>query len=287
MAITKTSIANKSMVDLGEELFTDVDTDGTTPADIFNASWETVLGEALNTGPENGWKFSRRTYNLIQRQSSSITAFSDYTGTVAGTVLATDTGHPYITGDLVEISGGSTGSYDGNEVVTRVDANSYYFTATFVATETATAKWTSERFLYRYARPTCTRITTVSSGGIELTDWIREGAYILTNQEATEVDMAYILDVSDVTIANFPWHFVDVLWRRMAACLAYHLQQNRALSNDKLNTLEQIYIPRAIGMDNRERYAKEFSHSWADIGRKTSTIEGDYTISPNTFRPYR
>ena len=48
---TKTQIANKAMIDLGEALFTDVDADGTNPADVFNAAWDIVLPEALKVSP--------------------------------------------------------------------------------------------------------------------------------------------------------------------------------------------------------------------------------------------
>ncbi len=270
---TKTQIANKAMIDLGEALFTDVDTDGTNPADIFNAAWDIALPEMLEEGPEKGWKFAQETFNCILRQTSSITAFADYSGTVAGTVLATDTAHPYLSGNTITISDGSVGAYDGNEVITKVDANSYYFTADFSATETATASWTSEKFNFRFARPTSTRVTTVSVGGIEITDWTRKGEYILTNMEDTEVDMDYILHADDVTIGNFPPHFIDVMWRKMSACLAYDLVQNLTLQNTKIDVLERIYLPRAIGMDNREVFVQESSDSWQAAGRTTTFIE--------------
>lgn len=276
---TKTQITNKAMLDLGEALFVDVDTAGTNPANVVNAAWDIILPEALNHGPEEGWKFANETFNCISRQSSSITVFADHSGTVAGTVLATDTGHPYISGNKITISDGSVGSYDGDQVLTKVDANSYYFTATFVSTETATAKWTSEKFAFRFARPTSTRVTSMSVGGAGISDWVRKGSYILTNQEDTEVDMDYILHADDVTIEDFPPHFVDVLWRRLSACLAYDLVQNQALSTAKLTALERIYLPRAIGLDNREQFVQESSNSWVNAGHSTG-IEGDVPFNP-------
>lgn len=270
---TKTQIANMTMTRMGEALFTDVDSDGTNPANVFNAIWPIVIGESLNIGPELGWKFARRVSNCVQRQSSSITAFADYSGTVAGTVLATDASHPYISGEKVAISDGSTGSYDGDKVITKVDANSYYFTDTFVSTETATAKWTSDDFAYRFPRPTATRITKVMVGGTSLTDWVREGAYILTNQADTEVDMRYVLDEADTTVSNFPPHFIDVLWRKITVHLAYDLIQNKALGDGWLEEIERIYLPRAIGMDAREQYVQEESNSWVNAGRTTTILE--------------
>jgi hypothetical protein len=272
---TKTQIANKAMLDLGEALFTNVDTDGTNPANVVNAAWDVILPEALNTGPEEGWKFASRPFHCIARDSATITAFASATSTTT-TVTAT---HALIAGDQVQIEG--TTSYDGTYAVLSVSTTaSFVITATFVADDaTGTAKWTSESFAYRFARPPSTRVTSVKTGGMELSDWIRQGEYIITNQEDTTVDMNYIMSADDVTITNFPPHFVDVLWRRLSACLAYDLVQNRTLSNDKLTTLEQIYIPRAIGMDNREQYVQESSNSWVSAGHSTG-IEGDFRFDP-------
>ena len=272
---SKTQIANKTMIDLGEALFSDVDTDGTNPANVFNAAWDIALPESLNHGPEEGWKFARRRFHCIQRDSATITAFASASSTTT-TVTAT---HTLLAGDRVTIDG--TTSYDGDYQVVSVSTTvSFVITVAFVADDaTGTAKWTSESFEYRYARPTSTRVTAVKVGGLELTDWVREGNFILTNQEDTEVDMNYIASVDDLTITNFPPHFVDVLWRRLSACLAYDLVQNRALATDKLTALEQIYLPRAIGMDNREQFVQEFSNSWVTAGHSTG-IEGDFPLNP-------
>lgn len=270
---TKTNIANWAMLKVGEAIFTDVDTDGTATADKFNAIYTISLEDVLDNGPEKGWRFANRTFNCIARDSSSITVFADYTGTVSGTVLVTDTSHPYVSGDMITISDGSVGSYDGDEVITVVDSNSYYFTATFVSTETATANWTSQQFIYRYQRPTSIRVTSVQVGGIELTDWIRESNYILTNLEDTEVDMKYIATVANLSESNFTPHFVNALRLKLAAELAYDIVQNSALGDRLLRELEEIVLPRAIGMDNREIYAQESSSSWTEAGHIKQTIE--------------
>lgn len=260
MAVTKTKIANKTMIDLGEALFDDVDTDGTTPADVFNAAWDIILTEMLNSGPEKGWKFAVRKYHGIDRDSVDITALaqaSSTTTTVTGT-------HTLLAGDMVTLDDTNIDdTYDVNSVSTTV---SFVVTAVFTADDTGTAYWTSEEFAYRFARPTSTRIVKVSVGGTEITDWIRQGEFILTNQESSEVDMDYIQHADNVTIANFPPHFVDVMWRRLSAALAFQLVQNRQLAEDKLTALERIYLPRAIGMDNREIYEKEFDNSWQETG---------------------
>jgi len=272
---TKTQIANKAMIDLGEALFIDVDADGTNPANVTNAAWDIILPEALNHGPEDGWKFAVRTFHCVPRDSATITAFASASSTTT-TVTAS---HTLIAGDRVTIAG--TTSYDGDYQVVSVSTTvSFVITVAFVADDaTGTAKWTSESFQYRYARPTSTRVTKVKVGGRELSDWVREGDFILTNQEDTEVDISYIQDASVVVITNFPPHFVDVLWRRLSACLAYDLVQNLQLSTTKLTSLERIYLPRAIGMDNREQFVQEFSNSWVSAGHSTG-IEGDFQFNP-------
>ena len=73
-------------------------------------------------------------YNVvydIHMQSTNITAFADYSGTVAGTVKVTSATHLVQTGMKVTIAG--TTNYDGIYDATRISANEYYITATWVA----------------------------------------------------------------------------------------------------------------------------------------------------------
>lgn len=266
---SKTNIANMAMTRLGEKVFVDVDADGTNPADVVNAIWDVVLEQALYQGPEEGWKFARRRYHGIARESFAITAFASASSTTT-TVTAT---HTLLAGDQVEISG--TTSYDGTyDVVSVTGTTSFVITIAFVADDaTGTAYWTSEELAYRYLIPTVTRITNVQVGGSEITDWVREGSYILTNMESAEVDMLYVLAPANVTVTNFPMHFVEVLWRRLAIHLTYDLVQNANIQQQLLTETEQIYLPRAIGMDNREQYVQESSSAWVDAGRRSSLIE--------------
>ena len=241
---------------------TDVDADGTNPANVFNAIYEIVVAEALEKGPEKGWKFARWRASNIDVDSTSITAFATATST---TTTVTSAAHGLVTNDLATITG--TTNYNGDFAITRVDANSFTIVKAFVSDDaTGTVSWTSHEFAYRYARPTSIAVTTVQFGGAELTDWIREGEWILTSQQATEVDMSYIRVLADLSIANFPPHFVDVLWRRFAAHLAYDLVQNKSLSEQLLSELETIYLPRAVGMDSRVQYVEEFNQRWVEAG---------------------
>jgi len=162
---TQVQIYNLALLRLGEDALT-ATTDDTTPADRCNTVYPLALAETLNMGPEKGWRFARWRISSVDLDEKSITAFADYSGTVSGTVSATATAHGYLTGDLITISDGSVGSYDADYTITRIDADSFYFTETWVSTETATAQWTSEEYAYRFARPTCTRVTSVNVGGI-------------------------------------------------------------------------------------------------------------------------
>lgn len=61
-------------------------------------------------------------------------SLSDYSGTVAGTVLATKATHGMYTGDIVEVTGTSmNGTYE----ITKVDANTFYFTCTYDSGDTS------------------------------------------------------------------------------------------------------------------------------------------------------
>ncbi len=268
MATSKTSIANWAMLKVGEEIFDDVDEDGTATADKVNAIWDLSLEAALDGGPEKGWEFAVRTFHSIDRDEITVTALaqaSSTTTTVTGT-------HALIAGDNVTLGTdlNLAGTYNVNSISTTV---SWVITATFTATDTGTAYWTSEEFAYRFARPTCTRVTSVRVGAVELTDWKRRGSWILTNLEDTEVDMDYILAHGDVTIANFPAHFVEAFRLKLAADLAYDLTQNSALGDRLLQEYEIIVLPRAIGLDNREKYVKESSNSWIAAGHTRQVIE--------------
>ncbi len=270
MSTSKTSIANWAMLKVGEKIFTNVDTDGTATANKVNAIWDLSLEDILDNGPEKGWQFANRTYHGIDRDEIAVTALaaaSSTTTTVTGT-------HTLIAGDKVTLGTdlNIAGTYDVNSVSTTV---SFVITATFTATDTGTAYWTSEEFGYRFARPTCTRVTSVKVGGVEIADWKRKGNYILTNQEDTEVDMDYIFGHTAATldVANFPAHFVNALRLKLAADLAYDLVQNSALSERLLREYEEIVLPRAIGMDNREKYVQESSDSWTAAGHTKQVIE--------------
>jgi hypothetical protein len=115
------------------------------------------------------------------------------------------------------------------------------------------------------SEPHCLRVLAVKVGDLELTDWERMGDYILTNQEDDEVDFLYISRVTDT--GKFPPHFVKVLYTTMAAKLAYRIKESSAHYERLIMELHQEVIPRAIAMDEQERYVQEFNNDWAEAGR--------------------
>ena len=166
-------------------------------------------------------------------------------------------------GETVCISG--TTSYNGTWVITYVDDENYKIETAFVADDaTGTSNWTSEQYIYRFAIPTSLRIASVQIGGVDITDWVREGAYILTNQESTQLDMAYVYSVTDTSL--FPSHFVDALWLSLAVELTYDIIQSSAHSERLITELIDIVLPKAIAMDEQERYIEEEDQSWVEAG---------------------
>ena len=84
---------------------------------------------------------SANLYKYSGTSSGAFSAFADHSGTVAGTVKATDVAHGMVTGNTVTIAG--TTNYNGTFVITKVDADNFYFTDTWVAND-ATGTWTGE-----------------------------------------------------------------------------------------------------------------------------------------------
>lgn len=66
--------------------------------------------------------------------SQTSVSFSDYSGTVAGTVKGTKTAHGLLTGDIVQVT---LTSMNGTYAITKIDANNFYFTCTYSATDTS------------------------------------------------------------------------------------------------------------------------------------------------------
>ena len=266
MAADSTAICNLALSRMGQDLIDDIaGTD--TLSEKCNLLYTQALDELLVMGPLHGWKFARRRYHAIADDAVTITAFADL---VTGSTTTVSAVHTLVAGDQVEIAG--TTSYNGTyTVVSVVAATSFVITKAFVADDaTGTARWTSESYNYRYAMPTSLRIDHVKVGGLELTDWVREGVYLLTNEEDEEIDVTYIQSITTTTL--FPPHFTRVLVLMLAIKLHYNLTQDLN-AIQLLNVDYDLAMSKAIAMDEREKYVKEYSSSWVDAGHTTDTIE--------------
>ncbi len=269
MAASETIIANLALYKMGQETIDSID--GTNVLDVkVNAIYDQARDELETEGPELGWKFCRRRYHGIDDDSATITSIAELVAASTITVTAT---HALAAGDMVELAGdtGYDGTYDIISVSTTV---SFVVAATYVATGTGTAHWRSEEYSYRYlipTTPTVLRVDSAQVGGIELTDWIEEGGYILTNMESDEIDLEIIQQITTTT--KFPPHFTKALVLKIAIELHYNITQDL----NAIDRLEQIELPKAmskaIAMDERGKYVKEESSSWQDFGHITETIE--------------
>jgi len=93
------------------------------------------LGSPTTLG--GGWRLLSEAGSVSLRPpKKSISAFSNYGATVPGTVRATSTAHGMPAGTTANVVISGTASYNGTYTVTYIDADHFYFTATWVATET-------------------------------------------------------------------------------------------------------------------------------------------------------
>ncbi len=256
MAASETAIANLALQKQGQSQIDSID--GTDVLSVkVNLIYDQERDELLISGPELGWKFAKRTYHGIDRDSITIASIAQN-----GTDITVTGTHALAVGDMVELTG-DTG-YDGTYDVTAISTTATFdVTATFVATGTGTGKWTSEEFAYRYLIPTSKKVVKVKVGGIELTDWTERGVYVVTNLEDGEVDMDIIQSITTVTL--FPEWFVKVLVLKIAIELHYNLTQDLRAIQLLVQELD-LAMAKAIAMDERGKYVKEGSQSWQEVG---------------------
>ena len=261
MAADKLAIYNFTLTRLGQNRLEDGETNDNSRA--LDAIYDQILDEVTAKGPEDGWKFATiRT--AVDVAETTITAFADYSSTVAGTTSCTAASHGLDTGERVNIFG--TTNYNSDYVITKIDANTFHFVKDFVADDaTGTVRWTSFQYIYRFAVPTNLKLVSVQVAGVELGDWVREDDYALTNLEDTTVDMKYVVSVTTTT--RFPPYFTKVLYLSLAVELAYSIIQSATFMERLINELERIQLPRAIARDEKEQYVQESSSSWENAQR--------------------
>jgi len=268
MATDILEIYNLALVRLGEDRLATIE-DDSEPRRKLDAIYDNILEQVTVAGPQKGWKFAKVELP-VSVDSASITFIHDYESEVSGTILIVSAAHGLITGDLAIISG--TTNYDDEYQVTVVDADALYVTATFVAVgdyvgrTDVTISWTSADYAYRYAIPSASkRVVKASVLGIELTDWITRGEWVLTSLEDEKIWIEYVQSITTTTL--FPAHFTKVLVLSLAVELSYNLIQSSIHSERLLIELQDIVLPKAIALDEQEKYVKESSDSWVDAGR--------------------
>ena len=101
--------------------------DSSTATVIETANTPIALKNDILAGTLDGFTFEAGS-------TAGITVYADYSGTVAGTVLATST-HGLTTDDIITIRG--TTNYNGVFQITVVDSTHFYFTDTWVADDGA------------------------------------------------------------------------------------------------------------------------------------------------------
>ncbi len=256
MAADSTAVCNLALGIMGQDLIDSID--GTSVLEQkCNLFYNQELGELLEDGPKKGWKFANLTFHGVDDDIATVTSIVQN-----GTDITVAATHTLQVGDMTELDDdtGYPGTYDVKAVS---GTATFDVTATFVATGTGTARWTSEAFFYRFLVPTGKDVLAVSVGGIELTDWKKEGLYILTNMESEEVDMAIVKSITTVTL--FPDSFVKALALRIAVDLAYNITQDMNLV-DRLTVASDDAKHKAIANDEHKKYVQESSETWVEVG---------------------
>lgn len=264
MATDKLEIYNLVLVGLGGDRLATI-TDDAEPRRKLDAIYDNVLAQLIISGPEKGWKFCKVKNVNVNIESSTVTAFADYSGTVTGTVKVTTFAvHNLISGNIAAIE--DTTSYDNEYEVMVIDTTNFYITATWVADDaTGTVYWTTQDNFYRFAIPSAAkRVIIAKVAGIELTDWEEQDGYILTAQEGTSIDIDYIKSVTTTTL--FPEYFTKLLNLTLQTELVYGLSKSRAFI-EALEAKRDEAMTKAIAKDEQKKYVKESSTAWVDAGR--------------------
>jgi hypothetical protein len=102
----------------------------------FNGGYQ---GMYQNTTGSNNTTVGSLGFIDLRPISDSISDFTNYSGTVAGTTKATSVSHGRTTGQSLIISGSA--NYDGTYTITKIDNDNFYFTKTYVANDSV-AWWT-------------------------------------------------------------------------------------------------------------------------------------------------
>ena len=109
----------------------------------FNDDQRLAILSLDTTSTTSGGRTTER-YDTFQGSgnlSGTITGFSDYNSTVAGTTLVNDAAHDLATGDRITITSSPDSYYDGNYAITVINSSTFYITATYSAEDSGS--WAS------------------------------------------------------------------------------------------------------------------------------------------------
>jgi hypothetical protein len=122
-------------------------------------------------------------------------------------------------------------------------------------------------YSFRYLLPSgCLTPLEVWQDGIEITDWIREGSYILTDAES-EIDLIY---VSNIDLSALPASIGKVIWLTMCIRIAPTIN----VSSDRLQLLGielKDATNDALAIDGRQKYRKKGDTSFIDCWKPQTT----------------
>ncbi len=138
-------------------------------------------------------------------------------------------------------------------------------------------------FLYKYQRPadalkvflvgigsnSVSNTTTNVVISTELTDWVREGDFVLTSQEDTQVNMVY--GTLETDTAKFPVNFRKLLSLNIAKIIGHRLTAD---FGERDRIVEDIRAQRvlAFAVDGDEQFVREENNDWQDAGHITEWI---------------
>ena len=264
MAADQVTIYNLILTKLGERRLT-ATTDDNENARKLNAVYTDKLAELEEAGPEDGWEFCRERSVAVDVEKGTISAFTDYSGTVTGTTeVTTSAAHNIISGNLVQID--ETTNYNGLYEATYVDATNFYIEEAFVADDaTGYTYWVSDELGYRFAIPTLAkRITDVRVGGITLPDWHTGNGYIYTALESVTIYVDYIKSVTTTT--SMPDYFTNLLVYELIVDMCAVFKKTEAFTQRMERKLEKAWY-KAQANNQRKQYVEESSTAWVDAGR--------------------
>lgn len=119
-------------------------------------------------------------------------------------------------------------------------------------------------YTYRYLLPSSVvRVLEVSDGSAPLTDWEREGQYVVTNQ-ASPIYVRSIDRVDDP--AGWPPGFTMAVATRLAATLATTISENRALQ-EELWARYREQLKRAGAVEGQQGRAGTTTNDWLTRSR--------------------